>query len=43
MQTGQTDEANLQPIDMIKYQEKKCGWTVDGRNKEQDPHFHTKV
>ncbi len=32
----------VEPLDIEKYQMKKCTWTLDGANKDKDPHIHTK-
>ncbi len=33
----------VEQLDMIAYQEKKCTWSLDGKNKDVDPHLHTTV
>jgi hypothetical protein len=38
----QKTQVEIEPLNIEAYQQKKCTWTVDGKNKDQDPHIHTK-
>ena len=35
-------QVEIEPLDIEAYQQKKCTWTIDGKNKDKDPHRHTK-
>lgn len=35
-------QVEIEALDIEAYQQKKCTWSIDGKNKDKDPHRHTK-
>ena len=40
MENTNKNKPQIEPLDMEAYQQKKCTWTSDGKNKSLDPHNH---
>jgi hypothetical protein len=35
------ESKNIEPLDIIAYQQKKCSWSLNA-DKDSDPHYHSK-
>ncbi len=43
MEPCKQTKTQIEPLDMEAYQNKKCKWSLDGKNKADDPHFHAQL
>jgi hypothetical protein len=42
MDSSNKSAITIEPLDIEAYQLKKCTWSINGDNKDKDPHIHTK-